>query len=661
MSLEIPLQDLLAFDALPQKAKDQITSLRPIFAELLAFCGKGIASRFGSVAAAHNLTESFVRATFYKVKGSGWRGLINGRFLSKGFVALTAEFRAYWHERVLQYQRNTKKAFDHFHGAYVRGESIPGLPPAAQRSAKLPRALSLRNLRRHMPSNPAQTLARQGFAAAKHLIASGPQDVSHVRPLEYVLFDDVELDFLITVPGEGKAVKLRLIVAMDLCSRMILGYGVRPAVEREDGKEDGLKLRDMKAVVCRLLRTWGVPCDYDMHLICERGTAALPDATKAALAEMSDGRIVVHDTGMIVGQVFEWADKATGNSWGKAWLESSFNLLHNELQMLPGQKGRRYDLAPAELHGRRGALAVIERIFERLPGASFQRPFLSLAEALQALDEAFARIHARRDHRLLCFDSVAMWAISADDAPRPSWELPDNLRPIAASLIWSSEKESPLWRFNRNLPAIDSRLAIPESALQRLMDEQKRVAFSGMAFSFTHDRIDYTYLPPETMLPHLREGDHFILWFHPQDMAHVFVTRDRPHLGYVGMIKRFTAGKRGDLDDAKEYLRTQKRRMNAVAAEVQQVSTARLRAAGDMLAHNAGQAREQLDRIAALECEIDTCTPGNATRGTTSGRSVAAMRSSKAQAREEEAHEALGNAALAQAAANALHMPDPEE
>lgn len=655
------MQDLLAFDALPQKAKDQIRTLRPIFTELLAFTGKGIAEQFGTLATAHNLTESFVRTTFYKVQKAGWRGLINGRFLGKGFVSLSAEFRAYWHGLVFEYQRNSKKAFDHFHGAYVRGELIPGLPAAALRTAKLPRALSLRNLRRHMPTKAAQVLARQGFAAAKHLIATGPQDLSHIRPLEFVLFDDVELDFLIAVPGESRAVKLRLIVAMDLCSRMVLGYGVRPAVVREDGKEDGLKLRDMKAVVCRLLRTWGVPMEYDMHLICERGTAALPDAVKAALAEMSDGRIIVHDTGMIVGQVFEWGDKATGNSWGKAWLESSFNLLHNELQMLPGQKGRRYDLAPAELHGRRGALAVIERVFEKLPGAHFRRPFLNIAEALAELDEAFARIHARRDHRLNSFEDVAMWALTPDDAARPAWELPENLRPVAASLIWTSEKESPLWRFKRNLPAVESRLAIPDSALQRLMDEQKRVPFVGMAFAFTHERTDYVYLPAETMLPHLREGEHFILWFHPQDMSHVFVTRDRPHLGYVGIMKKFTAGKRGDLDDAKEYLRTQKARMGAVVREVQNVSTDRLRLAGDMIAHNVTEARGQLDKIAALEMEIDVCTPQTAARGTVSTRTVGAMRTGKAQAREAEENAQLGNDALASAAARALRLADPED
>ena len=659
--LEIPLQDLSAFHALPQRAKDQIKALRPVFASLLAHSGRGIAAAFETAARAHNLSEGFVRTTFYKVRASGWRGLINGRFLSKGIASLDPQFRAYWHGLVFEYQRNSKKAFDHFHAAYVRGDVIPGLPPAAQRSAQLPPGLSLRNLRRSMPSKIAQTLARRGVAAAKAMILTGPQDVSAIRPLEYVLFDDVELDFLITVPGELRPVKLRLIVAMDLCSRVILGYGLRPAVEREDGTQDGLKLRDMKAVVARLLRTWGVPCDYDMHLICERGTAAIPDADKAALAEISDGRIIVHDTGMIVGQVFAWADKATGNSWGKAWLESSFNILHNELQMLAGQKGRRYDLRPAELHGRTNALATVERIFAKLPGANFQRPFLSLQEAIAEIDDAFARIHARRDHKLLCFDEVAMWAVQDGDAFRPEWELPDTLRPVAASLLWRTEKESPIWRFRRNLPAVESRLAIPESALQRLMDEHKRVAFVGMGFAFTHERIDYVYLPPETMLPHLQEGASYVLWFHPQDMGHVFVTRDRPHLGYVGIMKKFTAGRRGDLDDAKEYLRTQKSRMAAAVREVQTVSTARLRAAGDMLAHNAGETHAQLDRLAALEMETDLHTPGNAAVGTVRAAAVPSMHRAAQGARTERERDQLGTDALAAAAERSLQMPTPED
>ena len=55
-----------------------------------------------------------------------------------------------------------------------------------------------------------------------------------------MLFDDVELDFLVTLPGSFTPVKLRMIVAFDLCSRRVLGYGIRPAVTRADGTEDGL-------------------------------------------------------------------------------------------------------------------------------------------------------------------------------------------------------------------------------------------------------------------------------------------------------------------------------------------------------------------------------------------------------------------------------------
>lgn len=650
--LPIPARDMHAFHGLPMSVQEIVEAQRDVFGELLAIHetkSEGIAAAFHRLAAVTQWSEGHIRTTFYEVLRIGWRALVNGRHMRKNYCARHPDFREWWHGLVLSHQRNSAQAHRAFSRKFFAGEIIPGVIPPAQRKGTLPQGLSWGNLLHDLPPPEDLALARRGFAAMKADVLTGPLDISHIRALEYILFDDVELDFLVTVPGVMKPVKLRLIVAMDLCSRVVLGYIVRPAIEREDGTQDGLKLRDMKACVALLLRQWGVPMAYKMNLVCERGTAALPDAVKRALAEISDGQIVVHDTSMIVGQVFAWADRATGNSWGKAWLESSFNLLHNTLQALPGQKGRRYDLAPAELHGRKQQLATVNWIAERVPGVNFTRPFLDLREALTHLDDAFARIHIRQDHALGFFEAVMMWRITPEDAFRMDTELPENLRPVAATLDWKSFPESPLMRFRRLVPPDEERASIHASAFSRLMEEQKRVVFEKGGFKFDFQKTAYTYVPDPRDAVHLRDGQHFILWFHPQDMQSVYVTRDKPDLGYVCCMARFTAGRYGDTEDAQSYIAEQKRKQAAIAQRVRQAGLPRLRADGAALAENNERAAAALDDMAAIESEAVTERPGPA-GGTVMSASVTAMsagRERTASARcSSRKLDAMGDAAL---------------
>jgi len=341
MKLEIPPADLPVYSHLPTKVRKEVSSWIPEINALLALNGKGICNGFKDAAPRLNVSWATVRTKFYAVLSAAeeyerdplaphpWKALINKAKLGNDRRDVPSEFIPYWHALVAENKRNTKAAYDRLSERWIGGVPIPGFP-ACERGRELPSGLSLRNLRRkpYMPTRAQIALARQGVAAARPFLPHAPQDVSEVRFLEYILFDDVELDFLIVVKESTTPVKIRLIVAMDLSTRRILGYAVRPGLTRPDGVEDGLKLTDMKAVVMRILSTWGVPDGYTMTMIVERGTAAIPKELEDALHEISGGRIAVSRTSMIVGQVFEFRDKATGNSWGKAWLESFFNPLH---------------------------------------------------------------------------------------------------------------------------------------------------------------------------------------------------------------------------------------------------------------------------------------------------------------------------------------------
>lgn len=630
MNVIIPKADQPTFFALPKDVRDKINYWLPIVNRVSE--GRGTCQSFEALGREMGIRPNTVKKKYYAAKNEGWRGLIDRRELGGDNSKVPSEFIPFWHSLVLENQRNTKKAWEKLARLWRERAPIPGYE-GHPGYPNLPRGLGERNLNRprYLPSKAAIVLARRGIAAARSFLPNAPQDVSHLRFLEYVVFDDVELDFLIVVRESPTPVKLRLIVAMDLCSRVILGYGVRPGLTRPDGVEDGLKLRDMKMVVARLLRTWGVPAEYPMHFIVERATAALPAATKTALAEISDGRIIVHDTSMIVGQVFEFRDKASGNSWGKAWLESFFNPLHGQLADLPGQKGRRYDLAPAELEGRKKELAMLVRAGRNMPielRYQFRWPFLDPAEAVRELDSALQRLHTSEHRQLQGFDKVLLWKMNAADSWKHGAELAQ-WPELVGKVLTTQRYETPMERLERKR-ADASFVALPDCSLQRLMEEQKRVPFRNYQFAFEYQKEDYIYLPDDQLLARLEEEKHYLLWFHPQEMSVVYITRDAPHLGYVGKLTRFTRSRRGDLEAAKETLREKSRILAHALRSAQAPSVDRLRRRATDIAYNT----EIVRNVSALEVEVDVIEPRAAAADGRAPQSVRTITSDMARRAE---------------------------
>lgn len=644
MSALIPLSDHEIYNPLPARVKTQVEFWLALVTQIVAGTEKGICAQIEQVAQQASVATKTLQKKYYAWKKKGWRGLINGRLLGKDLAQVPSEFVPFWHELVLSNQRNTAKAWERLERLWRERAPMPGYE-GHPNWPKLPRGLGRGNLcrKRYLPSQAAIVMARRGLAAAREFLPHAPQDVSAIRFLEYVVFDDIELDFLIVVRESPTPVKLRLIVAMDLCTRVILGYGVRPGLTRPDGVEDGLKLRDMKMVVARCLRTWGIPTEYEMHFIVERATAALPNAAKTALAEISGGRIIVHDTSMIVGRVFEFRDKASGNSWGKAWLESFFNPLHGELAHLPGQKGRRYDLAPAELEGRKKELAMLVRTGRNLPielRYQFQWPFLDPSEAIHELDAALQRLHTSEHRQLQGFDRIPLWRMNENDSWKHGAELA-KWPELIGKVLMTQRFETPMERLQRKR-AETTFESIPDCSLQRLMEEQKRVPFRNYQFAFDFQKEDYIYLPDDGLLARLEEDKYYLLWFHPQEMSIVYITRDRPHLGYVGKLTRFKRHRRGDLEAAKETLREKHRIFAHALAAAQGPKINSLRRRADDLTYSIEIARN----VRALECEVDVIQPGepnDSSRAPKSIRTITGdiaareqvLRDAKADARED--------------------------
>ena len=277
--------------------------------------------------------------------------------------------------------------------------------------------------------------------------------------------------------------------------------------------------------------------------------------------------------------------------------------MHSELAHLPGQKGRRYDLAPAELEGRRKELAMLVRAGRRLPiemRYQFRLPFKTGEEALAELDAALHRLHTQEGRKLQGFDQVALWRLTDTDSWKPEIDLIEQYPDLMGRVQMTTRSETPMERFTTKIGAV-ARREIPDCSLQRLMDEHRPVRFQDYQFAFDYQGANYIYLPHDAMLPLLEHNAQYLLWFHPQDMSTVYVTRAAPHLGYVGKLTRFTRERRGDLEGAKRNIAEKTRVFNHALRGVQNVKIDRLQQRAEDIAANT----EVLRNAQALEIEVD--------------------------------------------------------
>ena len=102
------------------------------------------------------------------------------------------------------------------------------------------------------------------------------------------------------------------------------------------------------------------------------------------------GQVTVQRTGMLEHRTLTNGFVENGGKpWEKGWIESAFNLMHNLAGSLPGQKGARYDLAPASTAAR---VLYCERLLDEKAGltddqiAQLRLPVESLDELITAYE-----------------------------------------------------------------------------------------------------------------------------------------------------------------------------------------------------------------------------------------------------------------------------------
>ena len=205
---------------------------------------------------------------------------------------------------------------------------------------------TVRTFQRRAASDAIRKLGNVGHAAARNSLPRIELDYSKLRRCELLTLDDVRPDLLAIHEQSGRVCPAQAYFLMDVASRCIMAHVVKPLQNIRAQDVDELLVHGLQAP------GFGVGVGYTTFIKFERGTVACSEAAKAVLESGSGGSIKVLRTGMdgTVRWVGAARDVGSGNAAGKAVIESWMRHgLHSRLTHLPGQRGNRWENAPANL------------------------------------------------------------------------------------------------------------------------------------------------------------------------------------------------------------------------------------------------------------------------------------------------------------------------
>lgn len=358
------------------------------------------------------------------------------------------------------------------------------LPPQCPYSAQRPPAgWSLSSFMARLPEDYEYTLGKKGLAAAENQLAQAAPvrtSLADLRFMEVVVFDDHRLDFKAFIGNQ--IVELWGVFAMDLATRTILAWGVRPRLKTDDGVKQSLTRRDVQHLCASMIQTHGLPKDYASTWLVENAAAAITTDFENALERLMPGRIFIDRTSVGDGRSRGWLEKY-GKPRGKRWLESWFNLFEIELGSTLGQMGNRWENKPGDFDHRQniGTKMAGLGIIAQLPQSV--KPFDDIAAAMHAVHDAILRTENREGHDLVDFRTLRFWRISAADT-------------------WKSVEETfflalPIDQQNALLSQRETGLVRPETPAERrefLRDPAKfEIVDPSTCFELYLDQVSITY------------------------------------------------------------------------------------------------------------------------------------------------------------------------
>lgn len=355
---------------------------------------------------------------YYAVLNAGWRGAMDAARAGKTFwavddVTLPPGFIAFWQTLCESNQRSSARAYarliQRWH-SWRRGNAaaaIPGFtePPAARPDTGLPEGWSERNLSRYSPTRRELTRARIGNAAATEQLMPVITTRAGLAVGQYYVIDDHEFDLKVNFVGQIKAMRPRMLGALDMRSGSLFSYGLKATLWDEvEERKRALTERDTKWLVVHILCNIGYR-PQGTTFLTEHGLAVIRKPFAERISRVTNGAVSVERSGIhgkkqMPGQ---FDGKGGGNPRFKTHLESTWNLVDNTFADLPGQTGKDRDHSPEQLHGLERDNNALLKAAATLPpqlAGRLQFEVLTWHEFLQAALDRMAAIDTTRDHDL---------------------------------------------------------------------------------------------------------------------------------------------------------------------------------------------------------------------------------------------------------------------
>jgi len=289
-----------------------------------------------------------------------------------------------------------------------------------------PAGWSLPSFMKHKPADSVYKLGQKGSFAAWSELPEVRMDLSTLRPFEWLVVDDHRLDFkvFVDVPGRGvQLVELWGLFVMDVATRMIVSFALKPRVMREDGTCMAFEHRDMQHLIAHVIGSYGVPAEYQQTWIVENAAAAVSTECENLLSFVTGGRVKIKRSGIQVGDHnYSGFPERWGNYRGKRWIEAYFSPLDIVLGGVKGQMGSDYWSKPGSFDARQAFGNRLTKFLEKCPAevrAKLNLPFEWAGQAHWLVSEAVELLNHRGDHELEGFNEVRFFAYDRESQMMP--------------------------------------------------------------------------------------------------------------------------------------------------------------------------------------------------------------------------------------------------
>ena len=437
-ALQIPAHELDELGCYSSTVKSQVFTWLHILEEYNSAENKGTAVQKLAIQYAGKLKIS--KSTLYRKKQEfetqGWQALVNRAQLSgKHKSNLPEPFVDFWQGLCMDFQRNSEAAYrslflDHLQvdkvipgyggswrsiwqsqrPGYGTPEHCPYIPYRV-----FPHSWSARNLARKTPDNAMLAAARIGGKYATMGFAPLiPTTRYGLKIGQIKVVDDMMHDHYINFVGNKGMYRPLELGAVDLFTGHYSSYGVKPIRELDDLTKEHIRKYYMRALLVHMLCVEG----YHPDGCCihgEHATATLDKPTLEVLSRIAPE--VSFQKGTLFGEPLAkglYCGTPGGNPRWKTAVESTHNLRHNELAMLPGQTGKDRDHSPEHLSGLEKENTSLIRVCTALQDSrpdllrEMAMPVMLFERFTEFLHLAYERINDRTWHNLEGFEAAGL-------------------------------------------------------------------------------------------------------------------------------------------------------------------------------------------------------------------------------------------------------------